>query len=107
MSTQLKKGVLELCVLTILKKNDSYGYDIYNEINVNLEISESTIYPILRKLVKEDLCTTYLKESNEGPPRKYFKLSELGENKLYELKENWLDFQNTVNKMIGVEYNEK
>jgi PadR family transcriptional regulator PadR len=107
MSTQLKKGVLELCVLTILKKNDSYGYDIYNEINTNLEISESTIYPILRKLVKEDLCTTYLKESNEGPPRKYFKLSTLGENKLNDLRENWINFQTTVNNMIGVENNEK
>jgi len=106
MSAQLKKGVLELCVLTILKNRDSYGYDIYNEINNKLEISESTIYPILRKLVKENLCTTYLKESNEGPPRKYFKLSTLGEDKLKSLRDNWIEFQNTVNNMIGVEENE-
>jgi len=105
MSTQLKKGVLELCVLNILERQDSYGYDIYQEINSNMFISESTIYPILRKLVKEGLCTTYLKESTEGPPRKYFKTTELGDTKLKSLKDNWLSFYKTVNSMIGVTNN--
>lgn len=106
-STQLKKGVLELCVLNILNENDSYGYDIYQSINSNLEISESTIYPILRKFVKEGLCTTYLKESTEGPPRKYFKLTDLGGIKLETLKGDWLNFHNIVNKMLEGKGNEK
>ncbi|QVK21317.1 PadR family transcriptional regulator [Mycoplasmatota bacterium] len=103
MSTQLKKGVLELCVLNILENQDSYGYDIYQAVNEKMMISESTIYPILRKLVKEGLCTTYLKESTEGPPRKYFKTTEMGNKKLDVLKNNWINFCRTVNLMIGCE----
>ena len=101
MSTQLKKGVLELCVLDILLNVDSYGYDIYQNINSNMVISESTIYPILRKMVKEGFCETYLKESNEGPPRKYFKITAVGKSKLDQLRTGWIDFYETVNKMIG------
>lgn len=103
MSAQLKKGVLELCVLNILLGDDSYGYDIYQNINSNMVISESTIYPILRKMVKEGYCETYLKESNEGPPRKYFKITKLGEAKLGVLRTGWIEFYGTVNKMIGSE----
>ncbi|XMB67786.1 PadR family transcriptional regulator [Mycoplasmatota bacterium zrk1] len=106
MSTQLKKGVLELCVLNILENQDSYGYDIYQAVNAKMMISESTIYPILRKLVKEGLCTTYLKESTEGPPRKYFKTTEMGNKKLDVLKNNWINFYRTVNSMIGCEKDE-
>ncbi|XMB86473.1 PadR family transcriptional regulator [Mycoplasmatota bacterium WC44] len=101
MSTQLKKGVLELCVLNILLQEDSYGYDIYQDINSNMTISESTIYPILRKLVKEGFCKTYLKESNEGPARKYFEITELGKSKLDILHTDWINFYQTVNQMIG------
>lgn len=103
MSAQLKKGVLELCVLNIVLGDDSYGYDIYQNINTKLSISESTIYPILRKLVKEGFCETYLKESNEGPPRKYFKITPVGETKLDMLKSEWKDFYKTVNIMLGSE----
>jgi PadR family transcriptional regulator PadR len=103
MSAQLKKGVLDLCVLNIVLKEDSYGYDIYQNINSDLMISESTIYPILRKLVKEGYCKTYLKESNEGPPRKYFKITDLGQAKLDVLRGEWNDFTQTVNKMLGSE----
>ncbi len=103
MSAQLKKGVLDLCVLNIVMTEDSYGYDIYQNINEDLSISESTIYPILRKLVKEGYCKTYLAESNEGPPRKYFKITELGETKLKTLRSEWNGFYNTVNRMLGSE----
>jgi len=107
MSAQLKRGVIELCVLNILKSKDSYGYDIYQEINNSLEISESTIYPILRKFVNIGICTTYLKESNEGPPRKYFKITNIGESKRIELQDNWIEFYQVVNKLIGVNKDEK
>ncbi len=103
MGAQLKKGVLDLCVLNIVLKEDSYGYDIYQNINSDLEISESTIYPILRKLVKEGYCETYLKESNEGPPRKYFKITKLGQTKLEVLRSEWNSFIHTVNNMLGSE----
>lgn len=100
MSTQLKKGVLELVVLSKIALKDSYGYDIYQEINKNMGISESTIYPILRKLTKEGLTETYLQESDEGPPRKYFRLTRQGSIRLKELRGDWDKFQRIVNLMI-------
>ncbi|QMS84759.1 PadR family transcriptional regulator [Candidatus Xianfuyuplasma coldseepsis] len=100
MSTQLKKGVLEMVVLSKIAEHDRYGYDIYQDISQNMAISESTIYPILRKLTKEGLCETYLRESSEGPPRKYFRVSKKGNGRLSELKKDWEKFQRVVNKMI-------
>jgi len=100
MSTQLKKGVLDLVVLSKIEEKDRYGYDIFQEISKHLVISESTIYPILRKIVKEGLCKTYLKESSEGPPRKYFKLTNKGKEKLMFLRQDWTKFQRVVNLMI-------
>ena len=100
MSVQLKKGVLELVVLNKISKQDSYGYDIYQDINKNMEISESTIYPILRKLTKEGLCETYLRESTGGPPRKYFRITRSGFDKLGILKIDWQRFERVVNIMI-------
>lgn len=99
MSTQLKKGVLEMVVLSKINSKDRYGYNIYQEINKYMLISESTIYPILRKLVKDKLCKTYLRESNEGPPRKYFKITSLGKEKLEELLYDWEKFQRVVKGM--------
>jgi PadR family transcriptional regulator PadR len=100
MSVQLKKGVLEMVVLSKINEKDTYGYDIYQEINKNMGISESTIYPILRKLTKEGLCDTYLRESSGGPPRKYFKISHGGTTKLEDLRHDWKKFEKVVNIMI-------
>jgi|LGOV01.1.fsa_nt_gb PadR family transcriptional regulator PadR len=100
MSAQLKKGVLELVVLSKINDNDTYGYDIYQEISRNMSISESTIYPILRKLTKEGLFETYLSESSEGPPRKYFRITGIGKARLIQLGKDWKKFQRVVNLMI-------
>ena len=100
MSTQLKKGVLEMVVLSKIAEHDRYGYDIYQEISHNMAISESTIYPILRKLTKDGLCETYLRESSEGPPRKYFRITKKGIATLIGLKQDWQKFQRVVNIMI-------
>jgi len=100
MGAQLKKGVLDLVVLSKISKKDTYGYDIYQEINKNMGISESTIYPILRKFTKEGLCEIYLRESSSGPPRKYFKISKRGLDRLEELKMDWNRFQKVVNILI-------
>jgi PadR family transcriptional regulator PadR len=100
MSTQLKKGVLEMVVLSKIALKDSYGYDIYQEISMNMAISESTIYPILRKLTKDGLTETYLRESSNGPPRKYFRVTRKGKARLSELRKDWAKFQRIVNMMI-------
>lgn len=104
MNIQFKKGVLELCVLSILYKKDCYGYELVNDISKNISISEGTIYPLLRRLTKEGLFTTYLKESQEGPPRKYYQLTDLGKKAKEDLTNEWLSFVEGVNIIIEGEY---
>ncbi|PJI07780.1 MULTISPECIES: PadR family transcriptional regulator [Clostridium] len=103
MNTQLKKGILELCVLSILDRKDCYGYELVDEISKNIEISEGTIYPLLRRLSKEGYFTTYLQESTEGPPRKYYKLTESGREMKHKLVDEWLEFVEGVNSIVGGE----
>lgn len=100
MNIQFKKGVLELCVLSMLFKRDCYGYELVNEISKNISISDGTIYPLLKRLKDEGYFTTYLEESQEGPPRKYYKLTELGAQTKIELEKEWLTFVEGVNKIV-------
>ncbi|MCX7921481.1 MAG: PadR family transcriptional regulator [Clostridia bacterium] len=100
MNIQFKKGVLELCVLSMLGKKDCYGYELVSEISKNISIAEGTIYPLLRRLKDEGYFTTYLQESSEGPPRKYYKLTELGKETKDELIKEWHTFVSGVNKII-------
>lgn len=100
MNVQLKKGVLELCVLSVLSKKDCYGYELVSELSKNISISDGTIYPILRRLTSDGYFTTYLQESQEGPPRKYYRLTEEGRDVKCTLEKEWLSFQNSVNNII-------
>lgn len=103
MNIQLKKGVLELCVLSMLTKKDCYGYELVNEISKNIMIAEGTIYPLLKRLKDEGYLTTYLEESQEGPPRKYYKLTPLGEKTKNELVSEWFTFVKGVRNIVGEE----
>ncbi|MHB1313999.1 MAG: PadR family transcriptional regulator [Christensenellales bacterium] len=107
MNTQLKKGVLELCVLSLLKTSDRYGYELVAEISKCIEISEGTIYPLLRRLKNEGYVQTYLEESSEGPPRKYYTLTLKGEKTREEFLSDWVSFINGVNTIIGGESREQ
>lgn len=101
MNIQLKKGVLELCVLSLLKRDDKYGYELIAEISKGIEISEGTIYPLLRRLKNEGYVETYLEESSEGPPRKYYRLTERGDNTRIMYLDEWNEFLRGVNSIIG------
>ena len=100
MNVKFKKGVLELCVLVLLDKKDRYGYELVQKISDQIDISEGTVYPLLRRLTKEGYFTTYLKESTEGPPRKYYKLTDNGRIYYQELLQEWREFTNGVNQLI-------
>lgn len=100
MNIQFKKGVLELCVLSLLGKKDFYGYELVEYISQYINISEGTIYPLLRRFRKEGYVSTYLKESNEGPPRKYYKLTSIGEEAYEELEIEWESFIDGVNSIL-------
>lgn len=100
MNIQFKKGVLELCVLSILAQKDCYGYELVSYLSEDINISEGTIYPLLRRLKKDGLVTTFLQESQEGPPRKYYTLTEKGRETKDELKMEWIHFVKVVDKFI-------
>ncbi len=100
MNIQFKKGALELCVLVLLDKKDYYGYELVRKVSDQIEISEGTIYPLLRRLSKEMYVTTYLQESSEGPSRKYYKLTDEGRTNLKEMLEEWKEFTQAVNYLI-------
>jgi len=101
MDVQLKKGVLELCVLKLLEKRDWYGYELVTEISKNIAISEGTIYPLLKRVKDEEYVTTYLKESKEGPPRKYYNLTDKGMRMSLQLTKEWEDFAKKVNMLLN------
>ena len=98
---QLKKGVLELCVLAILSRGDSYAYEIASRLADGIGMSEGTIYPLMRRMQSDGLMTTYLVESANGPPRKYYKLSVNGRAALAAQRAEWLSFESAVRKILG------
>lgn len=100
MNIQFKKGVLELCVLAELFQKDFYGYELVEEISKHINISEGTIYPLLRRLKTEEYVTSYLQESRDGPPRKYYRLTKDGKEKALILIEEWKDFSAGVHKIV-------
>ena len=101
METQFKKGAMDLCVLSLLKEKDYYGYELVQKISKYMEISEGTLYPILRRLKLEGYLKTAIRESNEGPSRKYYSLTRKGEEKEIELSKEWKSFVEKVSKMIN------
>ncbi len=100
MNTQYKKGVLELCVLSLLKKRDCYGYEISEYLASHIDIADGTVYPILRKLKSDGLLKTYIQEESGGPPRKYYSLTSLGRETFELDKAEYLRFAHTIEKLL-------
>ncbi len=107
MNTQYKKGVLELCVLSLLFAKDYYGYEISDTLSKQIDIADGTVYPILRKLKSDGLLTTYLQEESGGPPRKYYSITSLGKETFITDRTEYLEFAAAVKLMLEVETDEK
>ncbi len=88
MEIQLKRGLLDVCVLAAIKNEDSYGYQIIKDISPYVEISESTLYPILRRLESGELLTVRSAEHN-GRLRKYYHITQAGLDRIEAFKEEW------------------
>ncbi|WP_105616826.1 PadR family transcriptional regulator [Vallitalea okinawensis] len=102
MSTQLRKGVLEICVMTLVNSKDMYGYEIVDHISKVMTVKESTIYPLLRRLTKEGNFDTYIVKSSEGPSRKYYKITKQGKRNLKNMVDEWDSFVEDVNMIISL-----
>jgi PadR family transcriptional regulator PadR len=106
-NAQYKKGVLELCVLSLLKKRDCYGYEIAEYLSQHIDIADGTVYPILRKLKSDGVLTTYLQEESGGPPRKYYSLTGLGRETYENDRAEYLRFAQAIGSLLEEENNDK
>lgn len=95
--SQMRKGMLEYCVLLLLRKEPSYANDIINRLkSVEMIVVEGTLYPLLTRLKKDGMLSYEWRESTQGPPRKYYALTEQGELALAELDGAWNELARTV-----------
>lgn len=100
MNIQFKKGALELCVLALLSRKDCYGYEMAEALERALAVAEGTVYPLLKRLKDEGYVTTYLVESQEGPPRKYYAISRQGQTRYKDLSADWKEFKTAVDTLM-------
>lgn len=103
---QMRKGVLEYCILSMLKHRDAYASDIINQLKTaELIVVEGTLYPLLTRLKNADLLKYRWEESRQGPPRKYYALTEKGAAFLQELDQSWDNLTQAVEKFKKPESN--
>lgn len=106
--SQMRKGMLEYCVLLLLKQRPSYASDIIQNLkDAELLVVEGTLYPLLTRLKNDNLLTYEWQESTQGPPRKYYSLSTEGERFLEGLEGAWTELANTVNYLKEIHPNNK
>ena len=99
LDVQLRKGVLDLCVLAILARGESYAYEIAQQLAEQIGMGEGTIYPLMRRLQNDGLVDTYLVESSSGPSRKYYKLTKTGKAAYAKQKSSWIQFARSVDEI--------
>lgn len=90
-TSQLRRGVLELCILRLLSRGPSYGYELVSTLDAYpmLASGENTVYPLLRRLKQEGALETFARESPSGPVRQYYRCTRDGERRLKELEKDW------------------
>ena len=98
--SQMRKGVLEFCILSVIKQGEAYPSDIIEKMKeAKLDILEGTLYPLLTRLKNAEVLTYRWVESSSGPPRKYFSMTEKGEAFYRELESTWNELANAVHQL--------
>jgi PadR family transcriptional regulator PadR len=99
---QLRRGTVEYCVLALLQDGERYGFELVRELAGvdGLVTSEGTIYPLLTRLRKDQLVTTFWRESDSGPPRRYYRLTDAGEAALAAFTSEWARFRDSVDAIL-------
>jgi PadR family transcriptional regulator PadR len=99
---QMKKGILEYCILAVISKGEAYASDILEEMKKSeLIVVEGTLYPLLTRLKNDGLLSYNWVESKSGPPRKYYQLTKEGENFLQVLKSTWTQLVDAVERVVN------
>lgn len=99
--TQLRRGALEHCVLALLESGERYGYDLVSELSASgLVAGEGTIYPLLSRLRRAELVATSLRDSPDGPPRRYYSLTPAGTAAVADFRRSWADFRDAVDAIL-------
>jgi PadR family transcriptional regulator PadR len=100
--SQLRRGTVEYCVLALLAEGERYGFELVRELSSvdGLVTSEGTIYPLLTRLRKEQLVTTFWRESESGPPRRYYELTDAGRGALRDFTAEWARFRDSVDAIL-------
>lgn len=101
--SQVRKGSLELCILGLIKEKDIYAFELIQELEKieSLVLTEGTIYPLLKRLQGDDLISSFWVESDNGPPRKYYKMTEKGNNFFSEMEKEWTKFNQAINDILN------
>ncbi|WP_073094656.1 PadR family transcriptional regulator [Cyclobacterium lianum] len=100
--TQMRKGILEFCILHIIARGEVYATDMIDELkNAQLIIVEGTLYPLLNRLKTSGLASYKWVESETGPPRKYYSITPEGNEFLKQLDKTWSDLDNSVNQILN------
>ncbi|MGI8517201.1 MAG: PadR family transcriptional regulator [Acidimicrobiia bacterium] len=100
--SQLRRGTIEYCGLAVLRGTERYGFELVRMLSEvdGMVITEGTIYPLLSRLRQEKLVTTSWRESESGPPRRYYRLTKAGERALSDFAEGWAVFRNAVDQLL-------
>lgn len=101
-TTQFRKGLVELCVLATLGRGEAYGYQIVEQLNraAGLATTESTVYPLLTRLERDGLLTVRSAVSPAGPPRRYYRLTAAGQQRLRNMARYWFEIQDSINALV-------
>ncbi len=105
LSTALRRGILEFCVLALLERSEQYSVELVRRLGAEttLTTSEGTLYPLLSRLRRTGRVTTSWQESPSGPPRRYYALTPAGHTALAHFRAEWTAFRDTVNRIVGTE----
>lgn len=99
MGFKIESSLLDACALAILHRGDTYGYEITQEMKKSITVSESTLYPVLRRLQSEELCRTY-DQPYQGRNRRYYSITEKGEEKLRDYLTQWYQYRNAIQTLL-------
>ena len=106
MDAQMKKGLVEVCILSLLSRGDSYGYQLMKDIGPIMDLSESTLYPVLRRLEGASCLTVYSVE-HSGRLRKYYAITDEGRGRIAEFLAEWADVKRVYDFIAGGKQNEE